>query len=217
MLSRIVPTTPVVCPVPVEYLRRAANIDQTYDDDILLEYGTVATDLIEKATNRFILQRDVNWTLSLDTRATIFYSFSVTLQNYFSYFPQPWLHCPHSAITFNSFSIGNWNVTPDTTLVAGTDYAVDINTDPARIQLLNFGVFNSEVDHLTANYTTGYGTDYESINAVAPGLLTAIKVMTARMYQNRDTDVELWTPIINSLIGSYTVYQFSGNYDLENS
>jgi hypothetical protein len=212
MLSRTTPTTPTICPVPLPILRKHANIVQTYTDDLLLLYATAATEIAESATNRYFLQRQISWVLTTDARQSIYSSLAVTLQNYFNSYMHPWLHCPHSAISVDSVSLGTWGVTPDVTLVQGTDYYADVSTDPARIQLLSFDAFQANVDHLTTTYHTGYGTSAET---VPKAIQQAIMLLTTRLYQQRGDEVgALWSSGAEALLAPYTVFQFGAASDL---
>jgi hypothetical protein len=209
----VTPATPTVCPVPVGLLRRHAYIAQNNYDDLLAIYSTAATEIAEHATNRFFLQRSIKWVLTPDTREPIYFSFAITLQNYFNSFQSPWLHCPHSAVSVDSFSIGAWGSPEiDTLLTVGQDYYVDVASDPARVQMLTFDEFDPDVDHLTINYTSGYGaTDAE----VPMPIKMAIMLLTTKLYEQRgDQDNALWSSGAEALLAPYTVFQFGGSSDL---
>jgi hypothetical protein len=211
MLSRIVPATPTVCPVPLETLRRHAVITNTYDDDLLKAYGVAATELCENFTNRYFLQRSVQWTLSNDRRHQVWPYMNTTQLAYFNTFQHPWLHCPHSAVSIEQFAIGTWGQA-DTVLVEGTDYEVDTATDPARIHILNFNVFDPNTDHLTVNYTSGYSTD---ATGVPPALLGAIMMLATRLREGRgDQDTSIWACGAEALLAPYTVIRLGGGNDL---
>jgi hypothetical protein len=192
-------------------LRRHANIVQTYNDDLLQIYATAATEIAENATNRYFLQRSINWVLAPDTRQNVYASFAVTLQNFFNSVQRPWLHCPHSAISVGSVILGTWGQA-DTTLLLGTDYDLDLATDPARIRLTSFGAFQSQVDHLTISYVSGYGTTTET---VPTPVRQAIMLLTTRLYQQRGDEIgALWSSGAEALLAPYTVLKFGGSSDL---
>lgn len=214
MLSRVVAASPTECPVDIDMLRRHCKIDGTQDDPLLQAYGTAATEIAENATNRYFLQRSVQWVLTPDTRQTVWFSLAVTLQNYFNTYQRPWLHCPDSAISVDSMSIGNWGEA-DTVLVLGQDYEVDISTDPARVRLLNFEEFDPEVDHLTINYTSGFGSDPADIPMP---IMTAICLLTMKLWEQRgEQETGLWSAAVDSLLAPYVVYQFAASSDLYNA
>jgi hypothetical protein len=211
MLSRLIPTTPTVCPVPIEVLRRHAYITGNDSDDMLMIYGTAATELAENATNRYFLQRSIQWTLTPDTRLPIYFSLAVTLQNYFNSYQSPWLHCPHSAVSVDSMAIGAWGQS-DTVLTLGQDYLADTKSDPARVQMLTFAEFNPNVDHLTINYTSGYATT--GANVPMP-IWQAIMLLTTRLFEQRgDQDGALWSSGAEALLAPYMVFQYGGSSDL---
>lgn len=195
-------------------LRRHANITDTDDDDLLQLYGTIATDLAEKATNRFFLQRNVNWILTADTRQTVYFSMAVTLQNFFNTYQRPWLHLPHSATLINSFAVGSWGAS-DNILTPVQDYNVDLGTDPARLEMLSFVEFDPDVDHLTVNYTSGYGTTNDE---VPKPIIGAILMLATYLKENRgDQNSALWDCGAMHLLAPYVVYQFAGMSDLFNA
>lgn len=217
MLSRVVPMSPTVCPVSLDMLRRHANIDDTDDDDLLQIYGNLATDLAEKATNRYFLQRMVKWTLTADTRQTVYFSMAVTLQNFFNTYQRPWLHLPNSATVVNSFSVGQWGQSLNT-LVLGQDYNVDLSTDPARVEMLTFVEFDPNVDHLEVVYTSGYATTPEQLISTHPALAGAVMMLATRMKENRgDQDSDFWRCGAMSLLAPYVSLQFAGMSDLYNA
>jgi hypothetical protein len=226
MISNVYPVTSTICPVPLSMLRRHAAVTNTYDDDLLTLYATVATEIAEKATNRYFLQRAVQWVVTPDTRQTVYFSMAVTLQNYFNTYQRPWLHLPHSAISVDSMAIGTWGVA-DTVLVEDQDYQLDLSTDPARVRMLSFAEFDPEVDHLTLNYTTGYapaptnitGSICYTIPAGVPlPICQAILLLTTRLREQRgDQDGGLWSCGAEALLAPYTVLQFGGSTDFYGS
>jgi hypothetical protein len=216
MLSRVVPLTPTVCPVPIEVLRRHIRIDQGEDDELLQIYATAATDIAESACNRFFLQRAVKWVLTPDTRQPIYFSLAVTLQNYFNSYQSPWLHCPHSAVSVDSMSIGIWGQ-PDADVILTylQDYNTDVQSDPARVQMLSFEEFDPDVDHLTIGYTSGYGTTPSQIPmAIWQGVL----LLTMRLWEQRgEQDGVIWSSGAEALLAPYMALQFGGSSDLYNA
>jgi hypothetical protein len=192
-------------------LRRHAYITGNESDELLTIYGTAATEIAETWTNRYFLQRSIQWTLTPDTRLPIYFSLAITLQNYFNSYQSPWLHCPHSAVTVNSMAIGTWG-NADTVLTLGQDYRVDTMSDPARVQMMTFEEFDPDVDHLTIDYTSGYGLTGAQ---VPMPIWQAIMIMTTKLYEQRgDQDGPVWSSAAEALLAPYAALQYGGSSDL---
>lgn len=213
MLSRITPATPTVCPVSVDLIRQHAYVDQYYNDNLIMMYSIAATELAENMTNRFFLQRSVQWVISADEKLPIYYGTSANSQNYFLNLYQVWLHCPHSAVSIDSVAIGDWNSDGvDTPLVLDTDYQVDVATDPARIMMLNFDQFDWQHDHVTINYTSGYAATAADVPVP---IQIAIMLLTTRMIEAKgDQEAALWSSGAESLLAPYVVNRFGGSSDM---
>lgn len=193
MLSRIV-TTPSQCPVDIAALRRQARVDHNYDDDLLLTYGQSATELAEEYTGRVFLTKSVTWTIAQDEEPT---SRPVVLMQRYQ---RDWLHLPHSATSVEAVRIGTtggeiYALTP------GDDYYVDLATEPARIRFRVGDPYWFTTDHITVQYTTGYGPTSADVPAK---IKLAILALVTGMNEHRgDTKDVAWCRAVEDLLGGH--------------
>ncbi len=211
MLSRIT-TTPSVCPVSLDILRRHVAIDSIADDDLLEMYGQAATELAENFCGRMFLQKSVTWILATDDSTPGYFPMAVMLQNYLTgAMSNSWLHLPNTAVSIDSVKIGQWGDV-DIPLVLGTDYQIDIHTDPARVRLLTYAGFNYQTDHIAIAYTTGFGSQPTQVPAP---IRQAIMVLVTRLKEHRGDEAhDVWCMAAESLLAPYNIFRFGGASDL---
>jgi uncharacterized phiE125 gp8 family phage protein len=202
MLSQIT-TTPSICPVNIEILRQHAVLDRTDDDDLLMFYGTSATELAEQFTGRIFLRKQITWTIANDDPASV-YPFGVFLMQRFR---QRWIHLPHTATAVTDARFGGWG-NADTVLVEGADYQVDLATSPTRLRMVSASAYAYNSNHLSVTYTSGYGTTEDSIPAP---IRHAIMVLTTRFREFKGDDpANIWCAAAENLLAPYKIFRFGG-------
>jgi uncharacterized phiE125 gp8 family phage protein len=194
---------PSVCPVTTQYLRQHTRISNTYDDNMLTQYATVATEMVEHYLSRFLLTQDVVWTVARDQHQNIGASVSWMM-------PWQWsaitghniVTLPRPTTAVNSVTIGLWGETP-LVMVEGTDYLVDTTAAVGRIKWLSNAFSNAEKNYLQVDFTTGF-----SAGIPAP-ILHAICLLVTNLYEERgDRPSGVWTPAIESLLAPYRFLYF---------
>lgn len=192
MLTRLRTTTPAAqLPVDVNLARRHLRSLQNNDDDLLELYLQTATSQAESYLNRTLVTTSYCWTMS-DTHPPMLDVLSAT----------PLVIVP-LAISFNgigtlnrmieiprgpvqsvtSVIAGVWDGA-DVTLVQGTDYSLDLQTDPPRLRF-DQPITNTMYDHFAINYTAGYSPNPDLIPAA---IKHAILLMACQSYEHRGDD-----------------------------
>ena len=200
------PATPN--PVPIDTIRRHASIDYDYEDDLLGMYANAATSIIEQRLGRFIVQKQVQWTITASDRLDYgWYGngnfYSAYLMG--GYQMNRYIDLPQEAISIDGIQYGQWNGANAIVMNAGTDYFADVSTFPARVKMLTF-VSDWETSNFQCLYTSGIAAN---ASVVPLEIQQAIIMMTTRMKKYRgDEEDNVWSPAIESLIQSYVIYNF---------
>jgi hypothetical protein len=177
---------PAAEPVSVNLARLHLRVDQTGDDELIANYITAARTWAEQYLGRALLTQQLNWTMAFSRPPNGFPYMSMpmsllVLPMWFQWpltqqgaIGLPW----EPVISVDKVSYGQWGQ-PDTVLVLGTDYDVDVSSARLRIHPYSQVLPN---DHLQVLFTVGYGSDPKTI----PGpIITAILILTAFLYENR--------------------------------
>jgi hypothetical protein len=209
--------TPSVCPVSVDFLRKAARIDQTYDDDLIASLAITATELVEDYMSRYLITRDITWTVAHTEH------YGIDGQSKLYLMPWPWttfvalpvVPLPRPATTINSVVIGIWNETA-ITLVENTDYEIDTTAKLGRIRWISNAFENTLKNYVQVDFTSGFSanqplptsqTDLQTAY-IPQRIIQAICLITTKLYESRgEDDFGIWHPGVESLL-----YNFRYNY-----
>jgi hypothetical protein len=220
MLSRLsIINPPTTYPVTTNIIRRHTRIDSFADDDLLEIYIASATSLAEAFLNRSLMTKNYLWNFAdtfypnswyplmsinpeifvypLDIEWTVRHMFDRDVE-----LPRP----PHQAV--NAVSYETWDDAPDETpYTSGVDYHVDLAVEPGRVRLKNTVPCMSHHAALSINFTSGYGSDPDSVPI---NIRHALMLTVASMYERRgDTDGNMMPEAAEHLMWPYRMVTFA--------
>lgn len=174
MLSVVTPST--VEPVSVADVKAQARIDHDDEDELIAAYITSARQWCEAYVGRNLTDGTNVLRLSLD-----------------SFYDERYCNCgviylPNPPLAASTMSITYTDSTGGTTTWASTDYIVDSYSSPARITPTYNGIYpvtRCQMNSVNITYTAGYTT-----GTVPAGCKTAIKMLAAHLYENREATKE---------------------------
>jgi uncharacterized phiE125 gp8 family phage protein len=94
----------------------------------------------------------------------------------------------------------------DVILVQGTDYSLDLVTDPPRLRF-DQPITSTTYDHFSINYVAGYASDPDFVPA---GIVHAILLMVANAYEHRGDDEMLVPSGFHRLLDPFRLQTFAG-------
>lgn len=210
MLAALKVITPPASPV-VDPATMAAHARIDGDDDMLALYRDAATAAVEKHLGRALITQTLRWTVSqaADPAAPFPYVGFAALGTdaVLRRLNAGVLDLPYGPVqSVTAVSIGEWGE-PDTDLAAGTDYTVDLATDPARLRLdprWTWGTYN----HLSATYVAGYG----GMGSVPQPIVAAVLLAATSLYEHRGDDAAEpgLSRAARALLSPYRVHAFAG-------
>lgn len=179
---------PAVEPVTVDQARLHCRIDTVDDDDILAIYIQAAREWAEMYLNRALITQTLTVAMAhsrphagwpyLGLTAPLF-----VLPLWFTWnlVQRGNIELPRSpAQSVVSVAVGTWGQ-PDVTLVAGTDYDVDLTMQPGRL-FVRPQTTSWPQDHVAITFTAGYG---DTAAALPASIVNAILLIVAFLYENR--------------------------------
>ena len=193
-------SAPAVEPVTQAEAKLFAKIDTTADDALVTSLIVAARQRIESLTRRALITQ--TWVWQLD--AFPFSSVPVTTDA-LNMNPLRPPFPPLQSVT----SITYVDTDGITQTWSSSDYTVDTTSEPGRI----VPAFNESypdtrdvIEAVTITYKAGYG---DASTAVPDALITAVKMLTAAFYDNRDAFQSTAVPnAVNALISDYVVAGF---------
>jgi hypothetical protein len=204
---------PAVPPVSLSVIRPHCRIDTLDYDPLLAIYIQTATSLAESYLDRALITRQLSLTVARSGQPQqwpmvyvpiilplgLEYAFNLSNHRHVEL-----LRSPVQAVA--SVSQGFWGA-DDVALTQGTDYDLDLTTDPARIRLYGSAFYETNSDHLTVNYTAGYGDTPASIPMP---IIHAIMLMVGAAFEHRgDGDGEIMSATARSLLDPYRLMTFA--------
>jgi uncharacterized phiE125 gp8 family phage protein len=195
------------CPVSSHYLMQHTRIDNFADLDLVTAYANTATQLVESYLSRFLITRDVVWTLAHHQHhGWGEHVMWLTPWPWTTFIQNPVAPLPRPATAVNSVSIGQWGESA-IQLIEGTDYQVDCTASIGRIKWIsNAFKDNNLKSYLQVNFTSGFGTEQTDIPTP---ILHAIALLVTRLYEYRgEEDVSTWTPGIESMLSPFRFTYF---------
>jgi len=217
MLMRLSATPITTCPVATLDLQKYVACLDPNQAGLIASLGLAATQAIENYLGDFIIERSIRWVASRgETERTdgIFRSW-LSSRSYvaagFNCVAGQWYQFPTAANSVQGVTLGVWGM-DDWPLTLGQDYAVDLMSDPAKITFTwNLAVQDMYInfDHMVVDYTGGIAA---TADAIPQPILIAIKILTKKLFDNRDTsDVDLIDKSIEFLLCNYRRFSF-GDY-----
>jgi uncharacterized phiE125 gp8 family phage protein len=174
MLSVITPSTAES--VSLAEVKAQARIDHADEDDLIAAYIVAARQWCESYVSRPLTATAVTYRLQLVTFCDPRYYHKGVI-----YFPV----APVLATTGISYLPSDGS---SSTTWASSDYTFDTNSEPARLAPIYGAVYPdtlSQLDAITIPFTAGYSTAAD----VPQGCRTAIKMLAAELYENRESIV----------------------------
>jgi hypothetical protein len=204
---------PAVLPVSIQQARRHSRIDFKDDDDLLSVYLQTATTMAESYLDRALITRQLSLTVARSGQpqqwpmAFVPIILPLGLEYAFNISNHRQIELLRSPVqSVESVAQGFWGA-DDVALTVGTDYDLDLTTDPARIRLYGstFQPLNS--DHMVISYTAGYGDTPASIPTP---IIHAIMLMTNAGYEHRgDGEGEIMSATARSLLDPFRLVSFA--------
>nr|WP_256476087.1 hypothetical protein [Siccirubricoccus soli] len=122
-------------------------------------------------------------------------------------FVQPyrgWIELARPASTVSAVQWLLWDNAPES--LQTSDYAVDVDSEPARIRLLKLPSLTANIRGLKVEFTSGYGDD---ATAIPEPIKHAVKLIFTSLNENRgDTDFKLISEAVESLLSPYRLTFF---------
>lgn len=189
--SITVKTEPEKEPVTLEEVKRYLRIDNNDEDDVVSDFIVASRHLIEGWANRAFRAQELVWTLTEEP-------LSAPSWNWFSV---PWIQQQQSLFEFprrpikavaSVVSIDNTGAVSTV-----TDYVVEDRLDPPRLRFSSMPAGQQQ----QIIYTAGYDLVDQP---VPPGLILAIKVLVAHLYEHRGDESGVAQPdILDDLLRPY--------------
>lgn len=213
-LAQIV--APAVEPVTLADLKSWLRVDITDDDSLITDLGIAARELVEDITGRRLINQ--TWAMFADEFPTSRPSVRSQVLNAMNLIQLPFVDRdieiplgPCTGIT----ALKTTDANGVTTTFDPANYVVDTKSEPARLVLKDTSdwpdptVGLQEAISIEVDFTLGYGADG---SAVPSRLKTAIKMLTAHWYNNREpvSDLKL-SPVpdsVDALLDSFRMFQF---------
>jgi hypothetical protein len=202
---------PAVPVVSLDTMRQHLRVDSTYDDVLISLYTASASALCEAYLNRSLITRTLRL-VTADSAAPLPWPY-VNVPSLSMPYGWSWMigHHHHFAQlpygdvqSVTSVSYRSLHSDTETVLTLDTDYRVDLDVTPARIQYLDH---QHQVAHRDITYVTGYGTDPASIPI---SIVHAVMLTTAKMYEARGDvgDDALLSRAARSCLDPYRIAYF---------
>ena len=154
---------PGVEPLTLEEVKDYLRVDTTSEDDLITSFITAARRQVEARTLRPLITQ--TWLLSLDFSdiSEIVYINKFPLQSVYS-------------ITYTDLN-------GDDQTMYETDYIVDFNSNPCRVQFINLpSTINNQINAMQIYFDCGYG---DLASDVPEDIKLAIKYIIGHYYENR--------------------------------
>lgn len=159
-------------PITLDEAKLHLRVTGADEDDLINNCIVAARQHFEDATNRALINQ--TWVLTLDRW---FLRHEVNRR---------WLYLPKSPLS-SVTSVYYVDENGDSTLWDSSNYNVDTNSEPGRLELgydKTWPVTRDQVNAITITYVAGYGS---SASDVPQGIKSAILLLVADLYQNRET------------------------------
>lgn len=184
MLASLHVVTPTsVNAVDIDFAMKHGRDIPDSESDLFELYLASATTLVEKYLGRALITQTLRWTIS-ETRGAHSAAGIMPVNWNVASLSRGVVEIPYSPVqSVISVKTGEWDA-DDATLVAGTDYWVDLSMDPARLKLasnLLWGTYN----HLAITYVAGYGS---TSSAIPRPVANAVMMLAVNLYENRGDD-----------------------------
>jgi hypothetical protein len=203
-------TPPTGYPVTVDLVKSHTRIDSSADDALLAVYIGSATSTVESFLNRALLTQQLKYSIadsfpnnSWPLVPAPILILPLAMEWTFSHLMQKDVELPRSPVaSVESVTYSNWGDLTETTLTDG--YFVDLAVEPARVRL-DADVPWISGQHITINYTAGYGLAAD----IPTPIIHAILLTVASFNENRgDMDAGDLPAVASSLLWNYRLYTF---------
>lgn len=177
------------------YLRDYVRVDDEIDDQLIMDMGYAATDIIAKETGRTVSPTPSTWQLALDNAPNS---------------EKPYIELLNPPIVSIS-SVKVYNSKNEESVLDSSDYMLDDFSMVPKLVFLDYTFPNDlrSVNSIIIEYTAGYG----SIADTPQALKIAISEFFAFMYEHKgddETGIELkLTPAFFDNLNPYKVTRFS--------
>lgn len=199
--------SPSTYPGDIYTLVQHARIDNNADATLLQMYADTATELVEAYLSRFLITRDVTWTIARDSNHPHQFANQTFLLPWYwgEWLRHPIVKLPRPATAITSVAMGIWGAA-DVPLIEGTDFATDFSLNCGRMKWLDTTYQNTCHDHLTVVFTTGYGS---TLGAIPTSIQHALMLLVTSVYERRgDESPAIWSPAVEALLAPHRFNYF---------
>ena len=208
-------TAPTSEPVSLVDAKRHLRVDNSDDDAEITALITVARRWVEGVSGRALVNQELLYSFTQDPPSGSLPLLPMPLLVMPMIMSAPQImarpiELPRSPVTAVSSVVITDLDGNATALVSGTDYFIDLTVDPGRVRM-QWMTVPRFLQHVQIDFTAGYGADATAVNLAVPGLVHAIKVMLAWLYEHRGDDDAADPPkIVDWLIAPDRVVYFGG-------